>query len=64
MRFSNPFPVISGRSSADSSPGLAAQTAGIALTIRDAPALLAPEIVIVAVGQHRIDRDAGDQRFR
>jgi len=38
----NPLPVINGRSKADRRPGFAAQTAGIALTIRDAPAILAP----------------------
>jgi hypothetical protein len=41
-RFTNPLPVISGRSNADKRPGFAAQTAGIALTILDAPAILAP----------------------
>ena len=34
--------MINGKSSADSRPGGAAHTAGIALTIRDAPAMRAP----------------------
>ena len=37
-----PAPVTNGRSSADNSPGGAAHTAGMALTMRDAPAMRAP----------------------